>query len=169
MNLPISIISSIISHLLTLKRVEQLWEAHVFICTVPEALVVTLSPGVHLSIFGEGHWELAATAHLYYVQVLQFLHKFGGLTTVAASSAQFTIISIPPRPDLTWRNEYKQELKGEQNQWLDVQTDPFTPFSVTASVCASPLPQATSTTFSPFSAVTSMGVVWSSLEPTTNQ
>lgn len=46
---------SIIWHLLTLKRVEQLWEAHVLICAVTEALVVTLSPGIHLSIFGEGH------------------------------------------------------------------------------------------------------------------
>lgn len=45
----------------------------------------------------------------------------------------------------------------------------FQPFSVTASVCASPLPHATSMTLCPFRAVTSMGVVWSSLEPKNKQ
>lgn len=60
MNLPVNIKSP----LLTLKRVEQLWETNVLICAVTEALVVALAPGIHLSIFSEGHRELAATAHL---------------------------------------------------------------------------------------------------------
>lgn len=55
------------SDLLTLKCVKQLWEANVLICAVTKTLVVTLSPGIHLTIFREGHWELAATAHLNYV------------------------------------------------------------------------------------------------------
>lgn len=71
------------------------------ICAMTKALVVTLSPGVHLTIFSESHRELAATAHLHYIKVLQFLHKFGCLAAIAAASAQFTIVSIPPGPHLT--------------------------------------------------------------------
>lgn len=39
------------SQILTLKTVEQLWVADMFICAMTEALVVSLPPGVHLAIF----------------------------------------------------------------------------------------------------------------------
>lgn len=68
---------------------------------VAEALVVPFPPGVHLSILGEGHGELAAAAHLHDVQVLQLLHELRRLAAVAASSAQLTVVSVPPGPNLT--------------------------------------------------------------------
>ena len=146
------------------------------ISAMTQTLIVSFSPGVHLAIFGERHWELAAAAHLHYVQVLQFLHKFWCLASVTASSAKFTIVTIPPGPNLTYGDTQRRWIKhycyslGDADIFygkIVVQKLLFLPFSVTASVCASPLPHATSTTFSPFSAVTSIGVVWSSLEPKT--
>lgn len=90
--------------LLTLQAVKQLGVANVLICSMAEPLVVPLSPGVHLAVFSEGQGKLAATAHLHYVQVLQFFNKFGCLTAIAASSAQFPVVSIPPGPHLTCRH-----------------------------------------------------------------
>lgn len=86
---------------LTLQTVQQFGVADVLVCAVSEALVVPLSPGVHLPVFGQGHGELAPAAHLDDVQVLQLLHQFGRLAAVAASSAQLSIVSISPRPHLT--------------------------------------------------------------------
>lgn len=69
-----------------------------------QALVVSFAPGVNLAVFGEGHGKLAAAANLHDVQILQLLHQFGSLTAVAAPSAQFTVVSVPPGPDLTCRH-----------------------------------------------------------------
>lgn len=88
---------------LTLKTVEQLRVANMLIGAMTKALVVSLSPCVHLAIFGEGHRELAAAGHLHYVQVLQLFNKFGSLAAITAPSAQFTIVSVPPGPHLTCR------------------------------------------------------------------
>jgi len=85
---------------LTLEAVEQLGVADVLVGAVAEPLVVALPPGVHLSIFGERHGELAAAAHLHHVQVLQLLHQLGGLAAVAAPPAQLPVVPVPPGPDL---------------------------------------------------------------------
>lgn len=77
---------------------------------VAEPLVVALPPGVHLSILGEGHRELAATAHLHNVQVLQFLHEFRCLAAVAASSAQLAVVSVSPGPNLTCADRSRETL-----------------------------------------------------------
>lgn len=71
------------------------------VSAMAEPLVVALPPGVHLSVLGERHRELAAAAHLHNVQVLQLLHEFWRLAAVAASSAQLAVVSVSPGPNLT--------------------------------------------------------------------
>lgn len=82
------------------------------VCAVAQPLVISLAPGVHLSVFGEGHGELATAAHLHNVQVLQLLHQLGRLAAVAASAAQLPVVPIPPRPHLTY-GAHKQEVIPE--------------------------------------------------------
>lgn len=73
-----------------------------------QTLVVSLPPGVHLSVLVEGYRKLTAAAHLHYIQILQLLHQLGRLAAIAASATQFTVVAVAPGPHLAWRKQRGQ-------------------------------------------------------------